>query len=414
MGVFWPPPPLQISTARYQEIADAGFTFILNGNYVWDATGIRYSLAAAQQTGLKVLVSGDPLEAALAGNFWIQGDPSGNHPQISPQDAATSLAAVLSTYKGYSSFAGLDLADEPAADRFTTLAALVALCRQAAPTALPYINFRRIGQPWGAWGTAGMDAATYTTYIQQAVDTVRPSVLSYDRYPLNADGTDDPQYFQNWAIMRQASLRSGIPAWIYLQSVQYAGHRLPTAAELAWQVNISLAYGAKGIQYFTYWTPDPSRGSGFVPAQALITVAGERTALYDAAKRLNTGWLAPAGGQLKPLVSESVVHANDNPLPAGAIAFAPDDLLAEVSGDAVVLGRFAAVGASLSDDRTLLVANRSHSAPATARVRLKPAAVATVSRFDAVAASWLPKAGAAHLDVHLPPGGAALYRLAAK
>src|SRR4051812_2521333 len=29
IGVFWPPPPTQITLARYQEIADAGFTFLL-------------------------------------------------------------------------------------------------------------------------------------------------------------------------------------------------------------------------------------------------------------------------------------------------------------------------------------------------------------------------------------------------
>ncbi|GIL28046.1 hypothetical protein [Actinocatenispora comari] len=410
IGVFWPPPPTFTTPERYAEIADAGFTFLLNGNYLWDATGITYALRLAEQAGLKMLVTGDPLEVVTAGNFWIAGDPSGNRPQLSVDDATVVLRAVLNTYRKYPAFAGLDLVDDPAANRFTTLAALVGIVRRLAPTVLPYINFRRLGQPWGAWGTPGMDAATYTTYVQQAVDTIGPSVLSYDRYPLNANGTDDPLYFQNWAIVREAGLRANLPTWIYLQSVQYAGHRLPTAAELAWQANVSLAYGAKGVQYFTYWTPDPSRGSGFVPAQALITVAGQRTDLYDAAKAFNTGWLQPAGSQLKPLVSESVVHANDTPLPAGATAFTPDDLLRRASGDAVVLGRFRPTDPA---DRTrwLLVANRSPRAAATARLDLHAERVARVGAFDPGTGSYVPQPNPAIVNVTLRPGAAALYRL---
>ncbi|NJP45473.1 hypothetical protein [Actinacidiphila epipremni] len=411
IGAFWPPPPTQITVERYQEIADAGFTFLHNGNYLWDATGIRYALGIAQQVGLKMLIAGDPLEASLTGNFWIEDDPSGNRPQVSPSDAEVSLRAVLSTYQGYTSFAGLNLVDEPAANRFTTLAALVDTVRRISPTALPYINFRRLGQPYGAWGTPGMDAATYARYVQEGLDAITPSLLCYDRYPLYPDGADDPDYFQNWAIVRDAGLRAGIPTWIYIQSLQYAGHRLPTAAELAWQVNISLAYGAKGVQYFTYWTPDPSRGTGFVPAQGLLTVAGERTPLYDAAKQLNTGWLRPAGRELKPLVSESVVHAGDTPLPAGATAFAPDERIAAVAGGPVVLGTFAAPAPGDPATRWLLVANRSHDAAVTARIALRPHAVAGVARFDPATAAYEPPRRLPFFSVSLPAGGAALYRL---
>lgn len=414
IGAFWPPPPTQVTLERYQEIADAGFTFLLNGNYLWDATGIRYALGLAQQVGLKMLIAGDPLETALTGNFWIEGDPSGNRPQVSASDAEVSLRAVLNTYKGYASFAGLHLVDEPAANRFTTLAALVDTVRRLAPSALPYLNLRRLGQPYGAWGTPGMDAPTYTRYMQEAVDTIVPSLLSFDRYPLYPNGPDDPGYFRNWAIVRAAGLSAGIPTWIYIQSLQYAGHRLPTAAELAWQVNISLAYGAKGVQYFTYWTPDPSRGSGFVGAQGLLTVAGERTPLYDAAKQLNTGWLRPAGRELKPLVSESVVHANDTPLPDGATAFAPDERIAAVIGGPVVLGVFSAPAPGDATTRWLLVANRSYAEPVTARIALHPQAVAGWARFDPETAAYEPPRPEPFFTADLPPGGAALYRLTAR
>lgn len=417
IGAFWPPPPSQITPERYQEVADAGFTFLVNGNYLWDPTGIRYALGIAEQAGLKMLVAGDPLEVALAANFWAEGDPTGYHPRIGPDDTATALRAILATYQGYPAFAGLGLVDEPAANRFGTLATLVAAVRELAPAALPYLNLRRLGQPYGPWGTPGMDAPTYATYLQQAVDTLAPALLSFDRYPFGTGGGEDPGYFQNWAIVRAAGLRAGIPTWIYVQSLRYAGHRLPTAAELAWQVNISLAYGAKGVQYFTYWTPDPSRGSGFVGAQGLLTVDGARTPLYDAARALNTGWLRPAGRELKALASESVVHAGEDPLPAGASGFTADERLAAVAGDPVVIGTFAVPGAgagagsgaAADPTRWLLVANRSYAAPATCRLTLRPGVRA--ARFAPAAAAYEALGGTPDVPLRLPAGGAALLRV---
>lgn len=410
VGVFWPPPPSHVTAERYQEIADAGFTFVHNGNYLWDETGIRYGLDIAQQAGLKVLVAGDPLLAALTANFWADGDPTGYHPRITASDAEVALRALFTAYRDRPAFAGFSFADEPAANRFGTLGSLVATARAIAPGSLPYLNLRRLGQPYGPWGTAGMDVPTYTRYLQEALDTVAPPLLSFDRYPMLAGGAEDPGYHQNWALVRAAGLRAGIPTWVFIQSLGYAGHRLPTAAELAWQVNTSLAYGAKGIQYFTYWTPDPSRGDGFAGAQGLVTAGGERTPLHDAAKQLNVGWLRPVGRELLPLVSESVAHANEAVLPAGATGFVPDGRIAGVSGDPVVLGVFAAAAAAPDDAeaRWVLVANRSFAARAAAQVVVASAYAA--SRFDPASAAYTP-VGTASVPLALPPGGAALLRL---
>ncbi len=46
----------------------------------------------------------------------------------------------------------------------------------------------------------------------------------------------------------------GVPSWCFIQSVDfswndssYPPRRRPNEAELFWQVNVSLAYGAKGV-----------------------------------------------------------------------------------------------------------------------------------------------------------------------
>ncbi|MFJ2954975.1 hypothetical protein [Streptomyces sp. NPDC087270] len=396
IGLFWPPHPYETTLARYREITDAGFTFLITGNYQFDARSAGYALGMADQVGLKVVVAGDPRIEAIAQYLTITDDrtvPS----SITTADAASWVRTSLGSYANHPSLAGLSVYDEPARARFPNVGALTGIVRKTAPALLPYANINR------------GNGATYADFVQSYLDTVKPALISFDRYPILTDGIDI-DYFDTWAIVRAASLKSGLPAWTYIQSTGYNNHRVPTASQLAWQVNISLAYGCKGIQYFTYWTPDPARGEGYT--QALITTDGERTPLYDAATALNTGWLQPVGRQLKPLVSESVQHANDTPLPPGTTAFTPGDRLTAVTGDAAVLGLFKpAPGAADDGTRHLLVVNRDPDAPASVQIRVDPAQVKAVASFTPATAAYTPVPASPTLAVILPPGAASLYRL---
>ncbi|SEG27099.1 hypothetical protein SAMN05216223_104129 [Actinacidiphila yanglinensis] len=393
IGLFWPPHPYETTLDRYQEIADAGFTFLITGNYQFDTQSGGYALQMADQTGLKVLIAGDPRMEAIAQYMAVTDDrtvPS----SLTTADATSWVNSALAGYSGHASFAGFNVFDEPAQSRFPTVAALTGILRQVAPGLLPYSNL------------VPGNGAGYAALLQDYIETVQPPLISFDRYPILTDGID-LNYFDNWAIYRDASLASGLPAWTYIQSVGYNNHRVPTAAELAWQVNISLAYGCKGIQYFTYWTPDPARGEGFT--KALITVDGKQTPLYGAARKLNRGWLQPVGAQLKPLVSESVQHANDDPLPPSTVAFTPGDQLTAATGDASVLGLFR----NPQDDGTrfLLVANRNPDAAASVQLGVNQANIGTVAQFAPATGTYRSLGRPATLRVELAAGGGALYRL---
>ena len=185
---------------------------------------------------------------------------------------------------GYGAFAGLHLFDEPSVARLPLVAKAVAMANDAYADALSYVNL-----------FPGFGAG----YEQAARDIDSP-VLSFDRYPILASG-EDLGYFDNWAQVRAAALKHGRDPWIYIQSVGYANHAIPTKADLLWQISISLAYGCKGIQYFTYWTPDPARGEAFT--NGLITVEGKRTGLYRDTKQVNADYLAPLGKQMLELTS---------------------------------------------------------------------------------------------------------------
>ncbi|MFJ2634662.1 hypothetical protein ACIO6U_22365 [Streptomyces sp. NPDC087422] len=393
IGLFWPPHPYETTLDRYQEIKDAGFTFLITGNYQFDPQSGGYALQMADQVGLKVLISGDPRIQAIAQYLSVTDDRSVPS-SLTTADATSWVRAALASYANHPSLAGFNVFDEPAQSRFPTVGALTGIVRDVAPGLLPYSNL----VPGNGPG--------YAAFVQAYIDTVKPPLISFDRYPILTDGID-LNYFDNWAIYREASLKSGLPAWTFIQSVGYNNHRVPTASQLAWQTNISLAYGCKGIQYFTYWTPDPARGEGFT--KALITADGKQTPLYGAARRLNRTWLQPVGRQLKPLRSESVQHANDNPLPPSAVAFTPGDHLTSATGDAAVIGLFR----NTQDDGTryLLVANRNPDAPASVRLGVNQAHVGSVATFEPATGRYRGAAQHGTLKVHLKAGAAALYRL---
>ena len=75
----------------------------------------------------------------------------------------------------------------------------------------------------------------------------------YQRFSPEADGRDG--YCQNLEVMREQSLAAGVPFWNFFNTMPYGSHTDPTEAQLRWQINASLAYGAKGVMYFCYWTP---------------------------------------------------------------------------------------------------------------------------------------------------------------
>ncbi|TWD75303.1 hypothetical protein FB561_6741 [Kribbella amoyensis] len=391
IGLFWPPHPYASTPQRFAEIAEAGFDFVISGNYAGDGNIFQYQLDLARTAGLKMLISDDIQIRNMARWFSISDNPA-DHLSVTPAEARELFTRARDAYGPYSSLAGFNFYDEPGAGWFGTLAKALAVSRELAPQLLPYVNL-----------FPSDDAAYYDAFV----DVVKPSLVSFDRYPLLSEGREDANYFHNWAIVRNAALRGNVPAWVFIQTLAYNNHREPTAAELLWQVNISLAYGAKGIQYFTYWTPEAARGEGFGPA--LITVDGKRTARYAAAKKINTTWLHQVGRELKPLVSETVEHANETPLPNGTAGFQPTDLVTGVGGQPVVIGTFRSRDSAVKD-RWLLVANRSHSTSTRATLTLNADQVTGVDFFQPVSSKYSATRGST-VPLTLAPGAAQLLRL---
>src|SRR4029077_2986875 len=94
-------------------------------------------------------------------------------------------------------------------------------------------------------------------YLRRYIQQARPALFAVDSYPL-LQGRDFPYYVTGWDSVARVSRETGVPFWAVLLSSPYLDHRIPTASEMAWQAHIPMAYGARGIVWFTYWTPKPT------------------------------------------------------------------------------------------------------------------------------------------------------------
>ncbi|HET7272129.1 MAG TPA: hypothetical protein VFI90_13710, partial [Rubrobacter sp.] len=411
IGIWWPPPPDpppdKTLTEYYAEISAAGFNFVIGGNDVVNDTENPPALQAAADNGLRFLLTDARLRNLIRdGGGTIQAssleksspsimqsllEQEGQGPEfraaaVSRDEVKQRVRELVATYSTYPAFAGINIYDEPKTSMFGLVNAAEDELRTSPPEELPYINV------WPSYTSAtGLGARDYTTYLERYFAAVNPPLLCFDHYPLLKKGIT-PDYFYNWAVIRNFAARFGVPSWAFIQSVGFNGsevglpnRRKPDRQEILWQVNVSLAYGAKGIQYFTYWTPEAQPGPSIRFGQALISDTGQQTELYDYAREVN-GYLKVVGRVLLPLYSESVVHARERRLPMGARRFRGDRYVREVSGSPVILSRFSEEGTT---NRYLFVVNRSFAN--VARTRLKMGgAVSKVSRLNITTGEFDP------------------------
>jgi hypothetical protein len=239
---FWWPPA--ITQANLQQIADGGYNLVMIYP-IAPSYGLKV-LNWAQELGLKVMLT---------------------DPNISPYrvNLEADIKEITDAYKNHPALWGYYIIDEPSANQFTDLAKLHSLLLQDDPLHFPYINL------FPNYAVASqLNTPDYATYIRRFVDTVKPSILSYDHYAL-MDSGDRPGYFANLEIIRAEALRAGIPFMQIILATPFPGVRDPSAADLRYQVYTTLAYGAKGISYFTYAVPDSSFGDGLLDRQGVPT-----------------------------------------------------------------------------------------------------------------------------------------------
>lgn len=241
------------SVDRYQEMKNAGFN--ISFSHLKTIAENELALNAAQKAGMKIVITCNELK--------------------------TETEKTVSKFMNHPALAGYFLIDEPNAKVFDELGALAKKINTIDPNHFCYVNlFPNYAD------TALLGTKDYRTYVNSFVNKVPLHFYSFDSYPL----TNYPGIYKNWhqnlEIFADEAQKANKPFWGFAQSTLFDDtHEDISLATLRVQMFTNLAYGAQGLQYFTYWTP---------PANATETFHGgpigldtKRSSVYDMLKQLN-------------------------------------------------------------------------------------------------------------------------------
>jgi hypothetical protein len=180
---------------------------------------------------------------------------------------------------------GFFVTDEPGAQKFPAVAKAVAAVRKYARGKMPYVNLYPDYATIGAADRSQLGTDNYTDYLERFIREVKPDVVSYDNYRVQVsndlrDASKFASYYQNLLTARRVCLEHDVPLWQVV-----CGNRIrpftpvPSPANLAFQAYTTLAAGARGLTWFTYYNGNY--------AYAAVDMQGNRTATWSYLKMVN-------------------------------------------------------------------------------------------------------------------------------
>ena len=372
---MWCGPPLsELDDRRAAEIAAAGFDVIgapCEGQVTPELN--RRALDVASRHGLGVWIADRRIDACTIG---VRG-------------CNERLAEVVADFGKHPALAGYFVSDEPGTYQLLGLGALADRMRALDPDHLFYVNLLPYSAPPEAFGTD-----TYQAYVAAVADAVQPRILSYDHYPFLQQG-DRKDFFTNLWLIRAEAARRGIPFMLIVQAMPHGPYRDPTEAELSWQVMHALAFGARGISYFAYWTPVNVPYAEKWKFRYGLVEDGKPTLHYYQAARINRAAQAMAG----QLAAYRWIGVGD---PEGKIGLTPPlGPFQDIAGGPITAGFFQRDDGALS----VLLVNRDYEYGTDARIVLRPG-MKPPAVFDAESGTW----NESELQMDIPPGGGRLLR----
>ena len=239
---------------RYLEMAECGFNLSLP--YVDSLSEVRLALDASRGTGVRIIAKCAELDSL-------------------PEQTVGELMS-------HPSLAGYFFKDEPHMELYGQLADRVRRVRAVDDSKMLYLNLF----PTYA-GPVLLGTDSYNEYISRFIEYVGTGMVSYDHYSITADTLGhtalNPDYYKNLEIVSEESRRAGVPFWAFALSTAHYSFPAATREHLRLQMFSNLAYGAQGVEYFTYWQFPGLGESQDVP----ITNAGQRGTSWYIVRDLN-------------------------------------------------------------------------------------------------------------------------------
>lgn len=373
------------------DIADAGFTLVpLNA----DTESNKASLKLLRQYGLRAVVADPRLNTLYRDKNTASVD--------------ATVRELVADYAEFENIIGWDICDEPCAEDFPVLGALVDAFRRYSPDKETVINlFPNYATPKQLGNT------DYMTHLEEFIRIVHPHYLSYDHYhflgrqnrqAILADTDNERErlirlaaentvnrggFFENLRDIRAAADKYHLNAMLIVLLTEHGNYRNLTYGELLWEVNMCLAYGMRRLSYFTYWQPEEN-DAYWHWANAMCDPKGKKEQHYYDVQRINRE-IKPVGVYLFRCNCTAVFHIGQ--AEPGAESFTAYGSVKGIDGNCGVISFF--------DDGSIYLVNRDYQN--AQRFRLTADASFSVMRDGAFV-------DANSLEFILEPGEAVLLK----
>lgn len=167
---------------------------------------------------------------------------------------------AITQYSDYPAFCGLFIVDEPSTPYFMA---------SAKKDIANYVSTFEETNKLGIVGKGNLfpiyneqDEESYRQYVDEYCSTCKPPFLGFDNYVWETN--NKLAYFLNMDIIREYADKYQMPFWSFIQAgaqfndaaENFDSESLwPTEGQFYWNVNTTLACGAKGIMYFPLIQP---------------------------------------------------------------------------------------------------------------------------------------------------------------
>lgn len=389
---YWGPQGEYILNEEYiKAIADCGFTSIpLENNTVENN---KAALKLMEKYGL------------TCSALWDQRiyNVSYTDAELTQEEVDAVIAEVAADYHEFDNLRGYYIMDEPSANRFNNLSKVISAIRRLDGKHVGMIN---LFPNYASREQLASDS--YEEYISDFITEVAPSYISYDHYHFMNDGTARKGFFDNLEVVRAAALKADLDAMQIILLTQHYDYANLTPMQLAWEVNMSLAYGMKRISYFTFWLDGSLMNSGW--KNSCMNIVGKTYQHYYDVQEINQ-WLLPLGTELFDKESTAVFHL-DKTAESQCALYDSYGVLGAVEGENAVIGFF--------DDDSFMFVNKLYAeGEESVRSYTLLEYSSGLEYFDTNSASWksLDESTFAEKNVDgkyvitLSPGASALLRV---
>lgn len=270
---YWAPRPID---KLWAEAKEAGFTHMyLEGKYGKHGTqGYLDALDLAEKYGIRIIAQ------RYSADQGFEADPT--------------------DYSKYTVFDGFNMWDEPEKGEFAILENDVETFNRLYGDT-DKVFYSNLFPHYATSEQLGYNSfAEYVEeYCRRVIKKVKnKKVISCDSYPLKRDWDREMNillagHLSSVNTIAQAAKRYGAEPYFFIQSMSYGDRRAPELADFCLQANTCFAFGIRGIQHFTYMTPNDAPGGEFDYdgdgnlQTALLDRNNEKTVRWEYAKELN-------------------------------------------------------------------------------------------------------------------------------